>query len=122
MVECFAKFPDLTMRLQETLMNGVLQKLLVIVGHWHVAADPPAVIIGWYLKHRGTHPKQRRFCTTKPNTKAIQNFIHSFPSPMLIVWLHNNLLLLPLLLRMWVWLPVLWSLLLQCCIYLHCQM
>lgn len=47
-------------------MDGVLQKLLVVVGHLHVVAvAPPAVIICRYLKHWGTHSKQRRLCTTK---------------------------------------------------------
>lgn len=38
-------------RLQETLMDGVLQKLLIIVGHGRVAASSSAVVTARHHKH-----------------------------------------------------------------------
>lgn len=38
-------------RLQETLMDGILQKLLVIIGHGCVAAASSAVVTGRHHEH-----------------------------------------------------------------------
>lgn len=55
-------------RLQETLMDGVLQKLLVVVGHGRVSAATPTVVTGRHLEHWGTHSKWRESYTGERET------------------------------------------------------
>lgn len=42
--------PD-PVRLQQALVDGVLQKILVVVGHGYVSAAPSTVVTGRHLEH-----------------------------------------------------------------------
>lgn len=61
-------------RLQETLMDGVLQKLLVVVGHGCVPAASSTLVTDRHLKHWRTHLKRRQCWTDeKPKEKQVKN-------------------------------------------------
>lgn len=49
-------------RLEETLMDGVLQELLVVAGHGRVAAASSPVVPVGHLKHRRRHLKRSQPC------------------------------------------------------------
>lgn len=57
-------------RLQETLMDGVLQELLVVVGHGCVSAASSPVVTGRHLKHCRAHLKGRQCWTDEHQNKS----------------------------------------------------
>lgn len=56
-------------RLQEALMDGVLQQLLVVVGHWCVSAASATVVIGRHLEHWRRHLERRQHWLDKGREK-----------------------------------------------------